>query len=154
MATFALKHLPVLAAIACAGCASASHTIDPSASSGPPPVEREFRGVWVAAVGNIDWPSRPGLPVDSQKTELIRLLDRTKELGLNAFILHVRPDKWGVHVFDFNEPTFRAFAGSVAPIKLRHFLMASGASNTRATIGPDAMNSVSPVKNGRSRWTA
>lgn len=91
MATFALKRLPVLTAIACAGCASAAHTIDPTASAGPPPVEREFRGVWVAAVGNIDWPSRPGLPVDSQKTELIRLLDRTKELGLNAFILHVRP---------------------------------------------------------------
>ena len=30
-----------------------------------------------------------------------------------------------------------AFAGSVAPIKVRHFLIASGASSTMATIGPD-----------------
>lgn len=29
-------------------------------------------------------------------------------------LLHVRPDKWGVHTFDFNEPTFRAFFGSLA----------------------------------------
>ena len=26
-----------------------------------PPVSREFRGVWVATVANIDWPSKPGL---------------------------------------------------------------------------------------------
>ena len=74
-----------------AGCASTSNNVDAPTRSGPPPVEREFRGVWVAAVANIDWPSRPGLPVDSQKAELIRLLDRTKELGLNAFVFHVRP---------------------------------------------------------------
>jgi uncharacterized lipoprotein YddW (UPF0748 family) len=87
---FAMKVLPPLAATLLAACASSSLT-SATRSSGPPRVEREFRGVWVAAVSNIDWPSRPGLPVDSQKAELIRLLDRTKELGLNAFILHVRP---------------------------------------------------------------
>jgi uncharacterized lipoprotein YddW (UPF0748 family) len=92
MATFACKRLPVLVTVLFAGCASAPDTVEtPAALGGPPPVEREFRGVWVAAVGNIDWPSRPGLPVDSQKAELIRQLDRTKELGMNAFILHVRP---------------------------------------------------------------
>ncbi|HLA14358.1 MAG TPA: hypothetical protein VJZ25_04975, partial [Gemmatimonadaceae bacterium] len=26
-----------------------------------PPVDREFRAVWVASVSNIDWPSKPGL---------------------------------------------------------------------------------------------
>ena len=29
----------------------------------------EFRGAWIATVDNIDWPSRKGLPVDSQKAE-------------------------------------------------------------------------------------
>ena len=86
----ALKPLLPLAAVLLAGCASTSIPTG-TPGSGPPPVEREFRGVWVAAVSNIDWPSRPGLPADSQKAELIRLLDRTKQLGLNAFILHVRP---------------------------------------------------------------
>ena len=57
----------------------------------PPPVAREFRGVWVASVSNIDWPSRPGLPVDRQKSELVAILDRAKELGLNAVIFQVRP---------------------------------------------------------------
>ena len=82
------RMVSALAALLLAGCAPA--LITPAPAGGPPPVIREFRGVWVAAVSNIDWPSRPGLPVDSQKAELIRLLDRTKELNLNAFILHVR----------------------------------------------------------------
>lgn len=80
-----------IVAVLIVGCASRTAPVDPVSAGGPPAVEREFRGVWVAAVANIDWPSRPGLPVDSQKAEMIRLLDRTKQLGLNAFILHVRP---------------------------------------------------------------
>jgi uncharacterized lipoprotein YddW (UPF0748 family) len=83
------RMVSALAAACLAGCAPA--LITPAPADGPPPVVREFRGVWVAAVSNIDWPSRPGLPVDSQQVELIRQLDRTRELGLNAFILHVRP---------------------------------------------------------------
>jgi uncharacterized lipoprotein YddW (UPF0748 family) len=57
----------------------------------PPPVTREFRGVWVATVGNLDWPSRPGLPSGEQKRELIGILDRAVALGLNAVIFQVRP---------------------------------------------------------------
>ncbi|HEX9562722.1 MAG TPA: family 10 glycosylhydrolase [Gemmatimonadaceae bacterium] len=55
-----------------------------------PPVPREFRGVWIATVGNIDWPSRPGLPVDSAKAELTALLDQAARLRLNAVIFQVR----------------------------------------------------------------
>ncbi|MFP5356468.1 MAG: hypothetical protein ACLGIK_15200, partial [Gemmatimonadota bacterium] len=49
---------------------------DPLTDTLAPPLPREFRAVWVATVANIDWPSRPGLPVDSQKTELRAILDR------------------------------------------------------------------------------
>src|SRR6185437_1497528 len=42
----------------------------------PPSPAREFRGAWIATVANIDWPSKPGLPVAQQKAELISLLDR------------------------------------------------------------------------------
>jgi uncharacterized lipoprotein YddW (UPF0748 family) len=83
-----------LVALALTSCAARTATQDAAARpqpDSPPPVEREFRGVWVAAVSNIDWPSRPGLPVDSQKVELIRILDRARELRLNVVILHVRP---------------------------------------------------------------
>ncbi len=57
----------------------------------PPPPPREFRGVWIATVANIDWPSKPGLGVAQQKAELIALLDRAAQLKLNAVIFQVRP---------------------------------------------------------------
>jgi uncharacterized lipoprotein YddW (UPF0748 family) len=57
----------------------------------PPAVQREFRGVWVATVNNIDWPSKPGLPVPQQKEELRNILDRAVKLNLNAVIFQVRP---------------------------------------------------------------
>ncbi len=62
-----------------------------SASPAPPPVEREFRGVWVATVDNIDWPSKRGLSADRQKAEAIALLDRAAAMRLNAVVFQVRP---------------------------------------------------------------
>lgn len=56
-----------------------------------PPMPREFRAVWVATVANIDWPSKPGLPVAQQQSELLTILDRAAELHLNAVIFQVRP---------------------------------------------------------------
>ena len=53
--------------------------------------KREFRGVWVATVTNIDWPSRPGLTADQQKQELIGILEHHKQMGINAIMLQVRP---------------------------------------------------------------
>ncbi len=55
-----------------------------------PEVPREFRGIWVATVANIDWPSKPGLSTQQQKDELIALLDKCVELKLNAVIFQVR----------------------------------------------------------------
>ena len=57
----------------------------------PPPIRHEFRGVWVATVGNIDWPSRRGLTTAEQQAELITLLDSAVSLHLNAILLQVRP---------------------------------------------------------------
>jgi uncharacterized lipoprotein YddW (UPF0748 family) len=62
-----------------------------SLAADPPPIRREFRGVWVATVGNIDWPSRPGLSTADQQAELITLLDSAVSLHLNAVLLQVRP---------------------------------------------------------------
>ena len=61
------------------------------ASDVAPTVAREFRGVWVASVANIDWPSRPGLSTWEQQAELVAILDRAAALRLNAVILQVRP---------------------------------------------------------------
>ena len=51
----------------------------------------EFRAVWVASVENIDWPSKKGLPVDSQRVEFTRLLDMHKRNGMNAVVVQIRP---------------------------------------------------------------
>jgi uncharacterized lipoprotein YddW (UPF0748 family) len=57
----------------------------------PPALIREFRGAWVATVANIDFPSKPTLTTEEQKTELIAILDRAAILKLNAVIFQVRP---------------------------------------------------------------
>jgi uncharacterized lipoprotein YddW (UPF0748 family) len=57
----------------------------------PRPLDREFRAVWVATVGNIDWPSKPGLSTWEQQRELLAILDRTVALNMNAVVFHIRP---------------------------------------------------------------
>ena len=42
-------------------------------------------------MANIDWPSKPGLATETQRTEALALLDRAQAIGLNALILQVRP---------------------------------------------------------------
>ena len=52
----------------------------------------EFRGAWIASVHNINFPSRPGLPVEVQKREMRQLLDAARSVGLNAILFQVRPE--------------------------------------------------------------
>lgn len=71
---------------------SAALLLSRQATSQPPaPIEREFRAIWVATVGNIDWPSKPGISTWDQQRELLAILDRAAALKLNAIILQVRP---------------------------------------------------------------
>jgi uncharacterized lipoprotein YddW (UPF0748 family) len=51
----------------------------------------EFRGVWVATIDNIDWPSQGNYNTDSQKVEFIKLLDMHQRNGMNAMIVQIRP---------------------------------------------------------------
>jgi uncharacterized lipoprotein YddW (UPF0748 family) len=53
---------------------------------------REFRGAWVTTAWNSDWPSKPGLPVEQQKSELIGILNQLQALNFNALIFQVRPE--------------------------------------------------------------
>ncbi|HYW51178.1 MAG TPA: family 10 glycosylhydrolase [Gemmatimonadaceae bacterium] len=57
----------------------------------PPAVQREFRAAWVATVDNIDWPSRKDLTTAQQQQELIAILDRARDLRMNALVFQVRP---------------------------------------------------------------
>lgn len=54
-------------------------------------IEREFRGMWIATVNNLDWPSHVSLPVDEQKSELLEMLNTLNDLHFNAVIFQVRP---------------------------------------------------------------
>ncbi len=53
--------------------------------------KREFRGVWVATVQNIDWPSKRGLASDMQQQELLNILNEHQKSGINAIMLQIRP---------------------------------------------------------------
>ncbi|MDT9182134.1 family 10 glycosylhydrolase [Limnospira sp. PMC 289.06] len=66
-------------------------TASNSPQANQPSHQREFRGVWVASVVNIDWPSASNLSVAQQKSELLAILNRMQELNLNALVLQIRP---------------------------------------------------------------
>jgi uncharacterized lipoprotein YddW (UPF0748 family) len=50
-----------------------------------------MRGVWLATVSNRDWPSKPGLPADRQRAELVAHLDTAVRRRLNTVIFQARP---------------------------------------------------------------
>ncbi|MGW2912885.1 glycoside hydrolase family 10 protein [Streptomyces asoensis] len=51
----------------------------------------EMRGMWLATVGNRDWPSRSGLSAAAQRAELIDMLDLAVSRRLNTVVFQVRP---------------------------------------------------------------
>lgn len=53
--------------------------------------KHEMRGVWIATVANIDWPSSTGLSSRKQKLEIIKLLDEFKANNINTIIFQARP---------------------------------------------------------------
>lgn len=53
--------------------------------------EKELRGVWVAVVANIDYPTKAVTDSQVLKEEAVRILDNAEVLGLNAVFLQVRP---------------------------------------------------------------
>ncbi len=55
-----------------------------------PEIPREFRGVWVATVANIDWPVSGTDSWEKQKKDYLALLDYYKGLHFNAVIVQIR----------------------------------------------------------------
>ncbi len=76
----------------CASRAQPGRPVPPTTGpvDGPPAAPREFRGVWIATVANIDWPSKRGLSALQQQAEIRQLLDTAVDLRLNAVVLQVR----------------------------------------------------------------
>ncbi len=53
--------------------------------------DREVRGVWIASVSNINYPSAKGLGAEELKKELDAIVDTCRELKLNTIFFQVRP---------------------------------------------------------------
>ncbi|QJX45650.1 family 10 glycosylhydrolase [Hymenobacter taeanensis] len=61
------------------------------ATAADTPPKRELRGVWIATVENIDWPSSRNLTPEQQRREYRRILDEHQRSGINAVFVQVRP---------------------------------------------------------------
>lgn len=85
-----LDFLLLMALLAVAGTSVAAVPLQPEVV--PVGHSRELRGVWVASVHNMHFPSRPGLSAEEQKGELKTLVDRVAECRLNAIFFQVRPE--------------------------------------------------------------
>ena len=88
-----MRRLAVALVVLAAACSDNTFTdpVTPPANDSAPALQREMRGLWIATVANIDWPSRTGLTADQQRAELIDILNRAADLGINAIVFHVRP---------------------------------------------------------------
>ncbi|MDR3665870.1 MAG: family 10 glycosylhydrolase, partial [Ignavibacteriaceae bacterium] len=53
--------------------------------------KREFRGIWIATLENIDWPSANNLSSEQQKKEFITIINRLQKDKFNAVFIQIRP---------------------------------------------------------------
>ncbi|MCQ8189892.1 glycoside hydrolase family 10 protein [Streptomyces rugosispiralis] len=82
------RSLTVAAAGALAATVTAGDALAEGRDGGHRP---QFRGMWLATVANRDWPSKPGLPAERQRAELLGFLDTAVHRRLNAVVFQVRP---------------------------------------------------------------
>ncbi|GAA4830945.1 family 10 glycosylhydrolase [Kitasatospora terrestris] len=84
--------LSALAVVATGSCGGLLATGRGFAADGRPPAGKaQLRGVWIASVVNIDWPSAPGLTPERLRTDFLGQLDRAVARGLNAVFVQIRP---------------------------------------------------------------
>lgn len=57
----------------------------------PTSVPDDTRGVWIASVSNIDFPSKPGLSADELRAQLDGIVETVCSRGLNTIFFQVRP---------------------------------------------------------------
>jgi len=86
-----LSVIAAMLAVTLAGCSTSRTAVTGDPSGRTAGAEREFRAAWVATVANINWPSKPGLSVEEQKSEAITLLDLLYKNNFNAVVFQVRP---------------------------------------------------------------
>ena len=73
--------------------------------------ERELRGVWVASVVNLDWPTATGQSADAGRASLTALVDSMADAGMNALFFQVRPESDALYASTL-EPWSRYLTGT------------------------------------------
>ncbi len=68
--------------------------------------KREMRGVWVAVVENIDWPSSPTETSGEQISELVGLFDKLQAAGINTIFFQVRTECDAIYKSSFEPWSF------------------------------------------------
>jgi len=53
--------------------------------------KREMRGTWIATVANTDWPVPQGTDSETQKKNMVEILDNAVNTNLNTIIFQIRP---------------------------------------------------------------
>ena len=87
------------------------------------PAKDNMRGVWVASVHNIDFPSEQGMTADQLKAEADTELDNIAAMGLNTVFLQVPPMRC------IRPSCFRGAAMSAArPVRHRTAALTSSAT--------------------------
>ena len=62
------------------------------ANAQTPVPKREFRGVWISTVVNIDWPANNTLTTQRQQSDMIAMLDKLAAAGFNAVMFQIRSE--------------------------------------------------------------
>ena len=96
IAAFLVAAVLIAALTSCAsqrGAVLPSLDSDKQAEAGVPVInpDSEMRGVWIASVFNIDFPSRPDLDGAALSAELDSILDTCAACGLNTVFFQIRP---------------------------------------------------------------
>ncbi|HEX9950453.1 MAG TPA: family 10 glycosylhydrolase [Rubricoccaceae bacterium] len=137
-------------------------TLDVAGLPGP---TREFRGAWVATVANIDWPSRQGMPAERQQAELVAILDRAVEIGLNAVVLQVRPaadalyasdlEPWSAYLTgrEGEAPGYDPLAFAVQEAHARGLQLHAWANPFRASMPGVGRHDAAHVTRAHPEWT-
>ncbi|GAA4981967.1 hypothetical protein GCM10025734_02710 [Kitasatospora paranensis] len=90
-----LSALAVVASGASGGLLAAGPARAADASTSPAPAvagpKAQLRGVWIASVVNIDWPSQAGLSAERLQTDFVGQLDRARARNMNAVFVQIRP---------------------------------------------------------------
>lgn len=60
----------------------------------------DVRGVWIASISNIDFPTKPNLSANEMKAELESIVDNVYEAGLNTIFFQVRPSSDALYKSD------------------------------------------------------